>query len=91
MTVRYWGELPDPAKQDGVDGSFSATNLLIGIGQNRRRVHGPSQQRFLRRPLPRIVKSFEKLNITRGQHGRRNAVAVQQPVAGQGGQLRPLA
>ena len=74
MTVRYWGELPDPAKQDGINGSFA---LLIGIGQNRRRVHRPSHQSFLRRPLPRIVKSFEKLNITRGQHGRRNAVAVQ--------------
>jgi hypothetical protein len=50
------GELPDPAWQDGVYGSFAATNLLIGIGQNRRRVHRPSQQSFLRCPLPRIVK-----------------------------------
>jgi hypothetical protein len=76
------------AWRHGLDGGFAA-DLADGMRRYRRRVQRPSQQRFLRRPLPGMVKSFQKLNVTRRQDSRRNAVAVQQPVAGQGGQLRP--
>ncbi len=53
-----------------------ATGCSRLFGENRGHVHGPSQQQFLRHPFRRIVKGFEKLNISRGQHGRRYPVAV---------------
>src|SRR5271166_6116622 len=70
--------------------SLRSTVSLRPSGQrNQRGRDGAAQQGFAGAPLGGGVEGFEKIHFAAGEERDRQAVAVEEPVAGQRGELWP--